>query len=167
MSANFDQAKTEAQRVLEEHSIKSPPIPIVEIANNYGLNVRKINFNKYSGTVAGLINLKDSTIYVNEDDSEERQAFTVAHELGHYLLHKEKLEEDPKLSILFRKPLGQTDPNPLEQEANTFAAEILVPMVILREYLNKGIKEPVILADIFGVSQEVISYRIKDEKKER
>jgi len=83
------------------------------------------------------------------------------------LLHKEKLEEDPKLSILFRKPLGQTDPNPLEQEANTFAAEILVPMVILREYLNKGIKEPVILADIFGVSQEVISYRIKDEKKER
>jgi Zn-dependent peptidase ImmA (M78 family) len=89
-----------------------------------------------------------------------RQAFTLAHELGHWLLHNEKLRESPELSILFSKPLGELNKEPIEKEANCFAASLLVPKSFLEEYKDE---DPLTIAQIFGVSQDVIGFRIKDE----
>lgn len=165
MAPNFSKATQTAQKVLKDNSVENPPTPIVDIAENSGLKVREVSFGKYSDQVTGYIDLKRSVIYVNKNDSNHRKVFTIAHELGHYLLHRAELERDPKISILLRKPLGAPDPNPLEQEANAFAAEVLVPLDILEKYIKKDITQSSILADIFGVSREVISYRLKDKVK--
>lgn len=165
--ADFKRAVETAYKTLETHGVTSPPTPIVEIAESYGLKIKEVDFGKYSGRVAGFLDVKENVVYVNKEDSDHRKAFTVAHELGHYLLHEEELKTNPNLSILFRMPLGTIDPNPLEQEANTFAARILVPKRILDEYRKKGIAEAGVLANIFGVSPEVIAYRLRDEEKGR
>lgn len=164
---NFKRAIDTAYETLKKHGVISPPTPIIEITESCGLKIREVDFGKYSDRVAGFLNTKGNVIYVNKDDNEHRKAFTIAHELGHYLLHKKELAEDPNLSILFRIPLGAIDSNPLEQEANAFAARILVPKQILDEYRKKGIEEVAVLANIFGVSQEVIGHRLKDDGKGR
>lgn len=165
--ANFKRAAQVAQETLEKHSIASPPVPIVDLAESYGFRVRAVDFAEYSTGVAGFIDPKAGVIFVNKDDSDHRKAFTIAHELGHYLLHRTELEKNPNLSILFRIPLGSPDPNPLEQEANAFAGRLLVPSDLLRDYLKEGVREPTVLSDIFGVSQDVIIYRLKDEQRGR
>lgn len=165
--ADFQKAKQLAKKILEENLISSPPIPITDIAENHGLKVVQVDFGKHSPEVAGMIDKKTNAIYVNKYDNERRKAFTIAHELGHYLMHQDELEKNPEMAILFRMPFGKPDPNPLEQEANAFAARVLVPPFLLKQYLQKGINEPAILSEVFGVSAEVINYRIQDEKKGR
>lgn len=167
MAANYKKAKLEAKNILDEFFSGPPslPIPIVEIAETHGLRVMEVDLGEYSSKIAGFTDLPDDTIYVNKNDNEKRQAFTIAHELGHHILHKKNVDNN-KYSVLYRKPLGKMDPNPIEREANRFAAEILVPMQVLNTYLKRGINEPSILSQIFGVSSEVIGYRLKDAKRQ-
>jgi Zn-dependent peptidase ImmA (M78 family) len=94
---------------------------------------------------------------VNAEDSPARQNFTVAHELGHYLLEHEL--SGAEYTCLFRNPANQKN-TPIEKEANCFAANLLVPTYILREYLDKypfATNEQ--LSKIFGVSSEVLRFR--------
>ena len=58
------------------------------------------------------------TIVINSDDSEDRQAYTIAHEIGHYILGHGR-----QFCIVFQdKQL-----NKIEQDANLFAEELLMP----------------------------------------
>lgn len=160
--ANFSKAIKEADQVLRDNFAIEPPIHIDEIAKNYGLKIVEADFGVYSNSVAGLINPKDNTIYVNKQDSSTRKAFTIAHELGHFLLHNTILNEEgkEKYKVLYRKPLGELNSDPVEQEANCFAANLLVPSSLLVKYKNSDINT---IAKIFGVSPEVIGYRMKNE----
>jgi Zn-dependent peptidase ImmA (M78 family) len=152
---NFKKARELAREVLDANFITAPPIQIRELAENYGLRVFVAEFS--DSDVAGTINLKEACIVVNSYDTVERKAFTIAHELGHWLLHK----EDPGLSegvtIFLRKPLGG-EIDWWEKEANWFAANVLVPKEMLDCYKDKDERE---VAKIFGVSPSVIGYRRK------
>ena len=155
---NYTNAIEKARAVIQDNFIVVPPVRIDEIARNYGLNVIQANFKNYSREVAGFIDLAKKTIYVNASDSDTRKAFTIAHELGHYLLHLEKLQDpNNKISVLYRKPIGELNSDPIEKEANCFAANILVPMELLEKYKGEDVNT---IAKIFGVSPEVIGYRI-------
>lgn len=73
-------------------------------------------------------------IVVNGNQPEERRRFTIAHELGHIILHwkwlnKPNQELDKQhAEILFRKN-GYTESETLkEKQANEFAAELLAPL---------------------------------------
>ncbi|CAM4058412.1 ImmA/IrrE family metallo-endopeptidase [Kibdelosporangium persicum] len=77
-----------------------------------------------------------------------RQRFSVAHELGHLLLHPEPEPGSPRH----------------EREANLFAAEFLMPADEIRDQLPSpadiaALKE---LADAYGVSTVALAYRGKD-----
>lgn len=165
--ANYKKVSEKVEFILIENLISSPPVQVIDLAKNYGLDVRSANFNKFSSKVAGLLDLKKNIIFVNKDDSDHRKAFTVAHELGHFLLHADELKKNPQLSILFRVPLGKTNSDPLEQEANAFAARLLVPTEMLNNFVKENINDVSVLADIFGVSREVVVYRLKDNERGR
>ena len=67
-------------------------------------------------------------IGVNASHIESRKRFTIAHELGHFMLHGNKevfVDTDKNLFIRFRKK--QTHYSLEEAEANAFAAELLMP----------------------------------------
>lgn len=159
--ADFKKAKQEAKKVLDENYVTEPPVDVVEIAKNYGYSVVEAELPK---NVAGFVDPKGDVIYVNLFDSDQRKTFTVAHELGHIILHTQDLEENPDLGILFRRPLGGADPDPKEQEANCFAANLLVPQNLLEDKSRRysGLVNSKVLAALFGVSKEVIEYRLKD-----
>nr|DAF40040.1 MAG TPA: IrrE protein [Caudoviricetes sp.] len=66
-------------------------------------------------------------IHINTEISEEKQKFTCAHELGHAVLH-------PGMSLPYLKAHTLFSPAVYERQANTFAVELLLPDILLREY---------------------------------
>jgi Zn-dependent peptidase ImmA (M78 family) len=157
-----DDARSAAAQVIENNYIEEPPVAIIDLARNYGLEVKSADFGAQSSVVSGYINPATKTILVNQDDPPTRQAFTVAHELGHWRMHQLELHADPDTyAILYRRPLGGPNGDPVERQANTFAANVLVPKKMLEKYKDHVSRAE--LADIFGVSQEVIGYRLKNE----
>lgn len=162
-AADYEKAKAQAEQVLQDNFIVSAPINIRDIVSNYGLQVEERDFGNELNQVAGFIDPKSRTIYLNKNDSDKRKNFTIAHELGHWILHRDKLEMEPeKYAILYRIPLGQLSKDLVESEANCFAANLLVPKIYLEEFTKKGVTDQYQLADAFNVSAEVIGFRSKD-----
>lgn len=158
---NYKKAEEKAKQVIDENSIIKPPIIPSDIANNYGLTLIYADFAKQHSDVAGFLDIDKKTIYINNADAPNRQVFTIAHELGHWLLHKEIIKENPsKYSVFLRRPLAFKENDFMEKEANCFAANLLVPKKFLLDY--KDIADISTLAQIFIVSQEVIGFRLKD-----
>lgn len=160
--ANYRNAITTAEKVLKDGFINQPPIPIIQLTMDYGLSIQfftpSIAEQSTLKGVSGIIIPDQKLIKINNEDDPRHQIFTIAHELGHWLLHKNHLLENPEIGILFRRPIGgETDP--IEQEANCFAANLLVPKSMLLNYL-KYTKDEGKLAEIFNVSRQVIGYRL-------
>lgn len=92
----------------------------------------KVLFNDYEDAFDGLLEHRAGKfqIYCNlrrvEGEKTDRARFTLAHELGHYYIdaHRQRLERGESL------PLSQCDfesAQPIEQEADHFAAHLLMP----------------------------------------
>jgi len=155
-TADFAAAKQLARRVLEENAIIEPPVIAAELVASYGLEAMTAVFQPGYEHIAGFIDFDTLKIYVNGDESLQRQNFTIAHELGHYLLgHR----QESGYTVLLRNPDGMVK-TPIEQEANCFAANLLVPGSFLLQYLEDypGISDHQ-LTKFFGVSVDVIRYR--------
>ncbi|MFN7161079.1 MAG: ImmA/IrrE family metallo-endopeptidase [Candidatus Gracilibacteria bacterium] len=161
MKPNYQNAVDKALAIIEDNYVCTPPIDIVEIAKNYGLSLVEIEFIGEHASVAGFIDPSSKTMYISKSDPDHRKAFTIAHELGHWILHQPELGDEPhKYAILYRKPLGASTTDPLEKEANAFAANLLVPRKFLDTYKDLDVAS---IAKIFGVSPEVIGYRLQIE----
>lgn len=150
---DYKKASLEAKRVLDENYILGPPVLAYELAENCGLKVFVEVFEDSS--IAGMLDIDNKTIFVNKHDSITRQSFTIAHELGHWLLHVKQGTMNHK-DFLYRKPLGSPDEDWMEKEANWFAANLLVPSDMLKLYDTYSQDET---ANIFKVSPSVIGYR--------
>jgi len=161
---DYRRAKKEAEKLLQELRLLRPPIMAVDVARHCGLDVRCCELREeYRGKISGFIDAAKKTIFVNDEDPPQRRKFTVAHELGHFLLGH---LENPEYDVLYRKPLVEQNEKCLEQEANCFAANLLVPSHMLTGYVEQY---PLVadeqLAEIFGVSGEVITFRKKTLQK--
>jgi len=163
MSANFNKAVKESQKILLAFGVDSPPIPLTDIVSAYGLNIVYADFSPLTkgNEIAGFIDFEKKKIFVNKDDSPNRQRFTIAHELGHYILHEEYVKDESKYKVLLRRPLNNRDYTKEEQEANCFAANLLVPKDLLNKYKNMP---TTITSSVFIVSEDVIKYRKIFEK---
>lgn len=77
-------------------------------------------------------------IVVNGDQPEVRRRFTIAHELGHIILHWKWLNKSAQkldkqhAEILFRKSSYAEGETLKEQQANEFAAELLAPLNLVK-----------------------------------
>lgn len=160
---NYELAKKIAKQVINENCIIEPPIDTFSLVNKYGLKLSFIKLPEKFSNVAGFIDFKTNKVYVSGDDSPNRQAFTVAHELGHWLLHKDLYTKEPeKYQILLRQPINGINLTPEEKEANCFAARLLVPKDMLMEKRKKYPFATINnLAELFAVSYDVMSYRIQ------
>lgn len=106
----------------------------------------------------------DFTIYLAHDTSIARDRFTIAHEIGHYILHyllpKKKMGADPGPTMAYRYGSERA-----EWEANWFAAAFLMPEKAFRRAAAEH-KSPVginisSLAAKFGVSMMAAQVRAK------
>jgi hypothetical protein len=105
--------------------------------------------------------LEEWGIFVNPKARPERQRFTIAHELGHFVLHRAS-----QASFLCDKEsvyAGIDGLKQIEREADDFASNLLMPGDMLRDRITgKRIDFHLIgeLAHEFGVSLESMSIRI-------
>ena len=143
------------------------PIKIEDIAKSRGLIVLPYSLGE---DVSGLLAIQDGvgTIGYNQTEPKVRQRFTIAHELGHYELHKDKSDLFVDKEFIYRSVnSGNTAINQqMEQEANVFASGILMPTELLRREVESKnmdltnddhIKQ---LAKLFEVSMTAMSIRI-------
>lgn len=93
--------------------------------------------------------------YINNTHHKTRQRFTIAHELAHFILHKNKKDEFKDYTY-YRKP---DNSNIMEFQANTFASMLLMPEAEFR-YFYKTLSTQEI-SEKFGVSQIAAEIRVK------
>ncbi len=134
----------------------APPIDIIRIYKRHGLTLKVGSFA--DDRVAGTFTKETKTVLINSNDNYYRRVFTAAHELGHYVLHK-----DRKSDIFYR-----TDNfNPAEQEeieeaeANFFASCILMPRFLIMQYWHQ-FKDPRNFAYFFRVSNTAAFWRLNN-----
>lgn len=91
-------------------------------------------------------------IALNSRDTDERQLFTLAHELGHVLLGH-------RAGMLTELPIAD-DPED-EREANAFAAEFLMPAARIAGWVAAG-TDVTDLCRYTGVSREAMARRLAE-----
>ena len=95
-------------------------------------------------------------IYINRNEPATRQRFTIAHEIGHFILHRELIEQQ-KGSVLYRKDFNNN--SPAESQANFFAAALLMPRQEILKAWNtlNNIQD---IANCFEVSRDAAYIRL-------
>ncbi len=161
-------AITQARKLLSQSGQKKPPVHVERIAQNIlKINVFRHRFD--SNEMSGLFFRKGNSLFlgVNDNHPERRQRFTIAHEIGHYVLHvNETLHYDkPPMhnkdnyldNVYYR---AEDVLNDDEREANYFAAELLMPEEFVVKLIDKGIRAIHELAEAFNVSEDAMRYRL-------
>lgn len=150
--------------LIEEHSQK-PPVNVEAIIRGVGIDLDK-KADLQDG-IAGEIALLDSGKYkisANKDDHYYRQRFTISHELGHFLYHRELIGDGVDDDKMYRSTEEGNFYNTKiqkqqETEANRFAAFLLMPESLITSSLEAGasLKE---LSTMFQVSQSAMEIRL-------
>ena len=143
------------------------PVLVVPIAEDLGLKVYKIG-DWNPDEVAGQI-LKTAfdggpsgyAIYVNQVHALERRRFTIAHEIAHFILHRERIGDGIEESGLYQSRLNSEE----EKQATHLAIhDILIPNNLLsRAYSAVGAPREITiprLAEMFNVTNSLMSIKL-------
>ena len=168
-------AVREAERVLQLSNVVLAPVKVDRIASKWAHVLKQQLDRDISGMLVPLpqpVDGKQWAIVVNKSHSDVRQRFTIAHELGHLLLHGYKSAHADRAFKVRLRDSHSSEGSVLEEiEANRFAAELLMPACLLRarlanhsiEYAPAGgasDREIATLAREFNVSTQALQIRL-------
>lgn len=149
-------AREMARKYLKKYRVDTPGTPVEEIIKGEGLRIEYRPWG--SDGLSGLMLQKVRVIAVNVNKPRLHQRFSLAHELGHYALSHDYLKLQGFGGVdIDHPPEASVHPahSLIEQEANEFAGELLVPMQLLKEKYRYEKNCPR-LAALFDVSIEVL-----------
>lgn len=111
-------------------SIKTPVDPI-DVLEFKGFSVDYVN-DKYALNIYGALQVDRKVVEVNADVkiNEGMENFTIAHELGHIVLHVPKMDKNKMTECDFD---SISNDNVVEKEADIFAACLLMPESNVKE----------------------------------
>lgn len=139
---------------------QQPPVNVIGMAEALGLRVWEMDLGP---DVSGMIFLDPKnggtsgySIGINSADSYFRKRFTVAHEIAHFLLHRNRITNQLKDDKMYRSGIG----NQLEYQANRLAADILMPRRLIRYLLEHGVSNPDEMAQRLQVSKPAMYTRL-------
>jgi hypothetical protein len=153
----------------------SLPVPIEDIADSYlGLLVRDVeDLTSAPGAphlvegqaLSGLLLPDRGEIWVNAQEARDwppRRRFTIAHELGHWELHRHGGH-----GVYCRSSTVDVDDSPAavaapepEEEANAFAAAVLMPARLIREQYTECGRDFMLLCQTFASSGAAMGRRL-------
>ncbi|HRH45286.1 MAG TPA: ImmA/IrrE family metallo-endopeptidase [Pyrinomonadaceae bacterium] len=130
------------KKILIENNIQSPYVRIEDIVKNIGIELIEEDANDdIAGFLIKNYDEKTAIIGVNKNHKPNRRRFTIAHELGHFFLHNyEGVHFDGKHSgsqMFLRDEKSTKGTDIEEREANLFAAELLMPEILLQKDIAK------------------------------
>lgn len=151
-----DAAREAADQVLSDHWTPNVfPVDPALIAINMGLKVFKAHLEEgTSGMILKRANMP-AEIYFSATEAPQRQNFTCAHELGHYLERMNRPRPDEEFEFVDRR---NGTVNAHEFYANEFAGNLLMPADDLRAEVVWGATDAE-LAKRYGVSQHAVKVR--------
>lgn len=183
MAARTRKASTVAESLLRDfeeryETIGAPPVPVERIASSLlGLFVDEADDLRAlpgapadQGRLSGMLDPVEMIVWVDRGEAERspgRRRFTIAHEIGHLLLHV-----PGRRATFYDRPTdireieeGATSEAPelrqREREANAFARELLMPETLVGDQAHAtGFNLPA-LADRFGVSVPAMRLRLR------
>jgi Zn-dependent peptidase ImmA (M78 family) len=152
----------EQAKILNRH-LNSAPVRLGALAKELGIEVFRSTLKR---DISGLIEPSDTApskyrIKLNRYDSTERQRFTLAHEIAHFLLHKSDIRSGISDDVMYRSQLSDKK----EVEANKLAATLVMPdHLVLDAFSKLGQSERVdavsVLADQFRVSPSAMRIKL-------
>jgi Zn-dependent peptidase ImmA (M78 family) len=134
-------AEQRARDLLRELGIDTPPVPVDEIVERLGATISREPFR---GGISGMLYRTDAgaVVGVNSAEPPTRQRFTIAHEIGHFLLHEGRpLIVDRHVRVDRRDASSSMGTKREEVEANAFAAELLMPEEMLRRHVEALVRD--------------------------
>ena len=168
MSVAF--ARNRAASLIARHRVLSPPVDVEAVAAELGLTLVRDNLG---AGVSGLLvtTERSACVCVHQGDPATRQRFTIAHEIGHFVLRHqfvrgEHVHVDRGNFISQRGPRAATGVDPKEIEANQFAACLLMPPDLLKHEVTTYGGSPLVdwhvseLASTFDVSEQAMTIRL-------
>lgn len=174
-----EEVDARAQEMLRKANAMTRPVDLKPILDKLKLELR---LNPMADGYSGYLAISERVIVVNKFHPPVRRRFTIAHEIGHYDLHRRERDAadvfidrtdyfgDGQEEVYFRSSqLGAADYR-MEVEANAYAAGLLMPETLLEQYLEQnagkidlskpdGVKT---VAQAFNVSRLAMGYRLSN-----
>lgn len=164
----------QATKCLVEAGTSGIPVPLEQIAKKLGATV---SFEPFEGQLSGMLyrDALHTVIGINSAHPHTRQRFTIAHEIGHFRLHKgrpvivDKAMQEKLVHLNRRDENSSRATDREEIEANQFAAALLMPRdAVLREVQRRVARHRKLsddllveeLASVFDVSTQAMEYRL-------
>jgi Zn-dependent peptidase ImmA (M78 family) len=133
------------------------PVDLWGMAERLGLMVRETK--EWPNDISGSIQRAGDKflIKVNANHAPTRRRFTLAHEIAHYVLHRDLIGNGITDNALYRSE----QPGFIETQANTYAANILMPAKLMRSAWAEGLCSCEAIAGKFEVSLQAAAIRIE------
>lgn len=175
MAVRKKQIREIVESLLDQHRVRQAPVPVKKLVRAFDIQIK---LDEVDDELSGFL-FRDrragrTVIGVNNSQHPNRQRFTIAHELGHYVLHEgETVHLDHTrnaVAINLRNSESATGENDDEREANLFAAELLMPARFLEnDLLGKDLdllgEEDRLLEDLakkYKVSTRALTFRLSN-----
>ena len=137
-------------KAIEENKIverfqHSAPVDVTALAEALGITVWENE--ELPANVLGKI---------CQDDNSGASEFTVAHEIAHFLLHRDRIGSSLTDDQMYSSGLSTQE----EVAANSLAADILMPRPLLAEHIKKWGTDVCVLARFFKLSEAAMRIRL-------
>lgn len=166
MTMAYKSIDEKAKKLLQQSEALALPVDLNQVVGYLGLS---LNEKPLESEYSGFLAVKEKTIVVNLHHPPVRRRFTIAHEIGHYQLHR-RSEDIPVFidrAVYHRKESVAGVDYSMEMQANAYAAGLLMPEALLDEYLDDhpalDLEKPAdikTLAEEFEVSRPAMEFRL-------
>lgn len=157
--------------LLQELDLMHLPIPVKKIIKSKGIKLSSFDLGE---DVSGVLVIENGKARIGYSPSEPkvRQRFTLAHELGHFALHVRGTKNNifvDSTKVMFRRKGSTPKEYTQEKQANSFAAALLMPKVLIKQEINKlnknlsYLNDDIIIESLaakFQVSEIAMTYRL-------
>jgi hypothetical protein len=152
-----------AEQIIAKYQLTAP-VRVGDVAKELGLNVWVMPSMPSTDSGKIFLDLRHGgssgfSIGINPRESVTRKRFTVAHEIAHFILHRDRLTSEFTENTMYRS----SNPNfgsGQEREANALAADILMPKHLIRNLKASGVHTSTEMARRLGVSQAAMNLRL-------
>jgi hypothetical protein len=137
---------------------RTAPVDVYGLACALGLEIKDVELGD---DISGKIEKSWRSGYlisVNVRHPLTRRRFTAAHEIAHFVLHRDLIGDGIVDDAMYRSKKGDA----IERQANAYAATILMPAPLVIGQFRAGNKSIADMAKGFEVSFEVAEIRMKE-----
>jgi predicted transcriptional regulator len=146
--------RRQAERLLQNAGVTHEPVSLRDVVSTLNLEVVQAAGEPFASEAALRPVGDGHAIVVRGASGEHRRRFTVAHGIGHFVLHPRRLTPERGGGV---NAAWQAQ----EREADQFAAELLMPERLVREAVVRHGLDVGRLADRFDVSRKAMQVRLR------